>query len=572
MPSCAAEPLADLDTSANGRAIYIVNADGTNLRRVTPWRLKAGDHPDWSPDGTSILFRTIADSHGDFSPLRALYSCKTSQIRCSARARGWTRGDALMYPARTLRQPLLRARCRESSRESLSPMLLPMDLEPGFLLRERERRDPALVILRRAGNPSMSTSGLRRVLPAPQSSGRRTRATGPRHLRWYPEHLHRHALSLQREFLPLRVRVSARDRVVCGCVDDDFAVAGNRRQAGRERGLLEALHELRNLRRGEPLADRRVPANVGEEDRQGHDRPALGCALDAACANLRVLPRRRIADPPDGSRIGAAERGVAEFAAPRARQESEQPPTCPKRQRERVLPGKDPRPACAHRWDPVRVIARLLVCHSAQTSLGDAHRVPLRIAGSFRMCWSDRSVITTGAKTAAISPAATSTAGSALTARRRLKRKATRAAITTATSISELTHHGHHHVSGSMPFTSRSYRGRHPTSCRFPRRARRTPARERTPRRRCGAGLRRSGTPPSEVREGCRGARQRGLRLEGGASEPSRRDRPRRRHSRNRHRRARHRRPRGDRVSPPGCTARAPSTRPSPSARPTPCG
>src|SRR6266540_5874097 len=86
MPSCAAEPLADLDTSANGRAIYIVNADGTNLRRVTPWRLKAGDHPDWSPDGTSILFRTIADSHGDFSPLRALYSCKTSQIRRGARA------------------------------------------------------------------------------------------------------------------------------------------------------------------------------------------------------------------------------------------------------------------------------------------------------------------------------------------------------------------------------------------------------------------------------------------------------------------------------------------------------
>src|SRR6266545_4078214 len=154
-----------------------------------------------------------------------------------------------------------------------------------------------------------------------------------------------------------------------------------------------------HLRRGEPLADRHVPANVGKEDRQEHDRPALGCALDATGANLRVLPRRRIADPPDGSRIGAAERGVAEFATPRARQEPEQPPTCPKRQRERVLPGKDPRPACAHRWDPVRVIARLLVCHSAQTSLGDAHRVPLRIAGSFRMCWSDRSVITTATTT-----------------------------------------------------------------------------------------------------------------------------------------------------------------------------
>jgi Tol biopolymer transport system component len=61
----AHDPAADLKPR-NGRAIYVVGADGTGLRRVTPWRLKAGDHPDWSPDGTSILFRTIADDHGDF--------------------------------------------------------------------------------------------------------------------------------------------------------------------------------------------------------------------------------------------------------------------------------------------------------------------------------------------------------------------------------------------------------------------------------------------------------------------------------------------------------------------------
>ena len=40
------------------RAIFVVNADGTGLRRVTPWRLDAGDHPDWSPDGRWILFRS----------------------------------------------------------------------------------------------------------------------------------------------------------------------------------------------------------------------------------------------------------------------------------------------------------------------------------------------------------------------------------------------------------------------------------------------------------------------------------------------------------------------------------
>jgi Tol biopolymer transport system component len=42
----------------NGRAIFVVNADGSGLRQVTPWNLDAGDHPDWSPDGRRILFRS----------------------------------------------------------------------------------------------------------------------------------------------------------------------------------------------------------------------------------------------------------------------------------------------------------------------------------------------------------------------------------------------------------------------------------------------------------------------------------------------------------------------------------
>jgi Tol biopolymer transport system component len=41
----------------NSQAIFTVRADGTGLRRITPWKLKAGDGPDWSPDGTQILFR-----------------------------------------------------------------------------------------------------------------------------------------------------------------------------------------------------------------------------------------------------------------------------------------------------------------------------------------------------------------------------------------------------------------------------------------------------------------------------------------------------------------------------------
>lgn len=40
------------------RALYVVNADGTGLRRILPPGLRPGGRPDWSPDGSAILFRT----------------------------------------------------------------------------------------------------------------------------------------------------------------------------------------------------------------------------------------------------------------------------------------------------------------------------------------------------------------------------------------------------------------------------------------------------------------------------------------------------------------------------------
>lgn len=43
---------------AGGQAVFVVDADGSHLRRVTPWKLRAGDGPDWSPDGSAILFRS----------------------------------------------------------------------------------------------------------------------------------------------------------------------------------------------------------------------------------------------------------------------------------------------------------------------------------------------------------------------------------------------------------------------------------------------------------------------------------------------------------------------------------
>ena len=49
----------------NRQAIFVMNADGSGVRRVTPWSLGAGDHPDWSPDGKWILFR--APESGGFA-------------------------------------------------------------------------------------------------------------------------------------------------------------------------------------------------------------------------------------------------------------------------------------------------------------------------------------------------------------------------------------------------------------------------------------------------------------------------------------------------------------------------
>jgi TolB protein len=43
---------------SGGFSLWIVNSDGTGERQLTPWKLRAGDHPDWSPDGGRILFRS----------------------------------------------------------------------------------------------------------------------------------------------------------------------------------------------------------------------------------------------------------------------------------------------------------------------------------------------------------------------------------------------------------------------------------------------------------------------------------------------------------------------------------
>lgn len=46
-------PLAE---PAGGEAVFVMSSNGHQLRRITPWSLHAGDHPDWSPDGRWLLF------------------------------------------------------------------------------------------------------------------------------------------------------------------------------------------------------------------------------------------------------------------------------------------------------------------------------------------------------------------------------------------------------------------------------------------------------------------------------------------------------------------------------------
>jgi TolB protein len=54
-----ARSMSPVGEPAGGSALFIINADGSGLRQLTPWALRAGSRADWSSDGRRIVFRTI---------------------------------------------------------------------------------------------------------------------------------------------------------------------------------------------------------------------------------------------------------------------------------------------------------------------------------------------------------------------------------------------------------------------------------------------------------------------------------------------------------------------------------
>ena len=51
----------------DGVALFTLNLRSGRERRITPWSLRAGDTPDWSPDGGRILFHSNVNGPEDVS-------------------------------------------------------------------------------------------------------------------------------------------------------------------------------------------------------------------------------------------------------------------------------------------------------------------------------------------------------------------------------------------------------------------------------------------------------------------------------------------------------------------------
>jgi Tol biopolymer transport system component len=76
------------NASGNQGAIEVMNADGTNIRRLTPFQIDT-TNPRWSPDGTRILFSTYANPvQGESANLFTMRADGTDRVALTAYAGG----------------------------------------------------------------------------------------------------------------------------------------------------------------------------------------------------------------------------------------------------------------------------------------------------------------------------------------------------------------------------------------------------------------------------------------------------------------------------------------------------
>ena len=61
-----------IDRDDGGFDIYVMDADGTNIQRLTN-RPNADSHPDWSPDGTKIVFTLYGDGNTGYGDEHGIY-------------------------------------------------------------------------------------------------------------------------------------------------------------------------------------------------------------------------------------------------------------------------------------------------------------------------------------------------------------------------------------------------------------------------------------------------------------------------------------------------------------------
>ena len=68
-------------------AVFVMNADGSNARHVTPWSLRAGQ-PDWSPDGKRLVFYSNRNGPSNVSANLYTIGADGTGLRQLTHARG----------------------------------------------------------------------------------------------------------------------------------------------------------------------------------------------------------------------------------------------------------------------------------------------------------------------------------------------------------------------------------------------------------------------------------------------------------------------------------------------------